>query len=132
MSKSKHNYTQYSNNKKHNNVDAIDNVIVGDVMPEPEVNETVTNVVGESLEINMVEETVETVTLPETVVGVVAGCSKLNVRVAPNAIADVACTINIATEIKINLAKSTDEWFHVCTAAGIEGYCMRKFVEARV
>lgn len=125
MSKHKHNYTQYSN-KNNNYVEAID------VMSEPvvEVDETTIAAPVEPLEIKMVEETVDTVAIPKTVTGIVVDCSKLNVRVAPNTTATVACVLNAASEIEIDVAKSTDEWFHVCTAAGIEGYCMRKFVKA--
>lgn len=125
LSKHKHNYTQYSN-KNNNYVEAID------VMSEPvvEVDETTIAAPVEPAEIKMVEETVETVALPKTVTGIVVDCIKLNVRVAPNTTAAVACVVNAASEIEIDVAKSTDEWFHVCTAAGIEGYCMRKFIKA--
>jgi SH3-like domain-containing protein len=116
---SKHNYTQYS--KKSNAetevvdlTDLIDETV--EIKMEPEIN--------------IVEETVETVTLPESVPGIVVDCAKLNIRVAPQATADIVCVINAASEIEINIAESTDEWFHICTATGVEGYCMRKFVKA--
>lgn len=32
-------------------------------------------------------------------------------------------------ELLIDLAKSTDEWYSVCTATGIEGYVMKTLVE---
>lgn len=129
LSKSKHNYTQYSNKK---NLEAADNVVTTEAFVEPEVFETTVAAPIEPAEIKMVNETVETVVLPEIVTGVVVDCAKLNIRVAPNATATVACVLNAASEIEIDVTKSTDEWFHVCTAAGIEGYCMRKFVEAHL
>lgn len=122
----KHNYSQYSNKNKNFEVDdeVVETVdpIEEDAVIEPAVEETVT----------LVEETVETVTLPETVNGTVIGCIKLNVRVNPSATADVVCVLDAKSEIKINVAKSDNEWFSVCTATGIEGYCMRKFVEANL
>ena len=121
---SRHNYSQYSNmNRETYNAT---------------VDETIENVVDESVtatvvpEVDLVTETVETVALPETVEGVVVGCSKLNVRANPDATADVVCVIDVASEININVEKSTNDWFYVCTAAGIEGYCMRKFVTANL
>ncbi len=114
---SKHNYSQYSNNKFKNEV-------VEDEIVTEEVDEVT------EPEIVVVEETVETVTLPETVTGTVANCTKLNVRVKPNATADVVCVLDANTEVKIDVDKSDNEWFCVNTAAGIEGYCMRKFMKA--
>lgn len=122
---SKHNYTQYSNKKNENTIEPEIDVVI-----EPVESVEVAEPVIETPEIAMVEETVETVTLPETVTGVITGCSKLNVRVAPVAGAEVVCVLDVNTEIKINVANSTDEWFSICTAAGIDGYCMRKFVDA--
>jgi SH3-like domain-containing protein len=118
---SNHNYTKYS---KQN--DQLEETAI----PEVEVEETAAVIENVEPEIQIMEETVETVTLPETVTGTVVNCGRLNVRVAPNATADIVCVLNVAAEVEINLAKSTDEWFSVCTATGVEGYCMRKFVDA--
>jgi hypothetical protein len=114
----KHNYSQYSNKNKNIEVD--------------EVIETVAPIEEEIVTEPVVEETVETVTLPETVNGTVVGCTKLNVRVNPSTTADVVCVLDVKSEIKINAAKSDNEWLSICTATGIEGYCMRKFVEANL
>ena len=108
---SNHNYSQYSERKK----------------TEPE-----TPIVEPEVKLDVVEETVETVTLPETVTGTVANCSKLNVRAKADATADVVCVIDVGSEVEINVAKSNADWLSVCTVTGIEGYCMRKFVDARL
>lgn len=128
---SKHNYTQYSNKKNHNEegkstVKQEEFLIIDDLVETPVVE------VIETPEVKMVVETVETVTLPKIVNGFVANCTKLNVRVQPAADADVVCVLDNGTEIEINVNNSTDEWFSICTAAGIEGYCMRKFVNAKL
>lgn len=128
---SKHNYTQYSNKKNHNDegkttVKQEEFLIIDDLVETP-VAEAI-----ETPEVKMVVETVDTVALPKLVSGFVSNCAKLNVRTQPAADADVVCVLNSGTEIEINVNNSTDEWFSICTAAGIEGYCMRKFVNAKL
>lgn len=126
---SKHNYSQYSKKKYNDNMTTADKVV--DV-----ASFTTTAAATEGAlvapEIKMVVEAVDTVTLPKTVIGFVSDCTKLNVREQPEIDADVVCVLNNGTEVEINVANSTNEWFSVCTAAGIEGYCMRKFINARL
>ena len=55
-------------------------------------------------------------------------CRKLNVRAEPSTDAEVVCVISEGTELLIDEPESTDEFYKICTAAGVEGYCMRKFV----
>lgn len=137
MSKHKHNYSQYSNKPKHENTKVADELLNPiaeakmDVEPEvvkPNAVKETTAVVRPAL----VNETIETKTLPETVSGMVVGCAKLNVRKEPNLTADIVCALNVQSEIEIDVEKSNKEWFYICTATGIEGYCMRKFVEAHL
>lgn len=123
---SKHNYSQYSK-KKHDEgkscVKKDDFLIIDDLVETP---------AKETPEIKMVVESVDTVALPKTVNGFVSDCNKLNVRVQPDIEADVVCVLDHATEVVICLDDSTDEWFSICTAAGIEGFCMRKFINAKL
>lgn len=130
---SKHNYSQYSNKNSNNN----------ERTPRPnpkpvtlEVAEVKPVVIHEEPVVTptpvIMEETVKTVTLPETVEGVVVNCGKLNVRENPSVDAEVVCVLDAMSEIEINISKSTKDWFHVCTAIGVEGYCMRKFIDARL
>lgn len=125
---SKHNYSQYSNKNKNYN--------------KPKVEETTTAAPVEPEEIKMESfepaidlvavETVETVALPTTVTGTVANCSKLNVRAKPATDAEVLTVLNGDSEVEIDPARSTSEWLKITTAAGIEGFCMRKFVNAKL
>ena len=118
---SRHNYSQYS---KQNNQTA-----------EVEIEETNAVIENAEPQVDAVEETVETVetvSQPEKVVGVVANCSKLNVRATPDATADVVCVIDVNSEVEIDVEKTTADWVSVCTTTGIEGYCMRKFIEANL
>lgn len=83
-----------------------------------------------SEELPVIEETPAIELTPKTeVTGVVVDCSKLNMRVEPYAGADIVCTIDCGTEVVIDEAESTDEFYAVCTPAGMEGYCMRKYIE---
>lgn len=111
---SKRNYTNYS--KKNENV-------------ESEVTEA-----AETAEVKMESEVTEAIetgveVVPEIPkIGTVSGCTKLNVRRKPAAGAEVVSIINAGTEVEIDEAKSTAEWYKVIVPAVNEGYCMRKFI----
>lgn len=128
---SKHDYSKYSNHNNKRN----DSEVAANHEDYVSYKEPVTVAEAEHpAEVKMVVETDETVTRPETktVTGVVTKCAKLNVREQPSIDSDVVCVLDSATKIEINVAESTDEWFRVRTATGIDGYCMRKFVDARL
>lgn len=65
----------------------------------------------------------------ELVIGTVTGCSRLNVRKEPATTAEVICTIPVWSEVQICTTHDHDMWYHVYTAAGQEGYCMKQFIE---
>lgn len=123
---SNRNYSQYSNKNNKNN----------------KPKNTHQNVAPENAEIkpieykdepviaNVVPETVDTVAVPEQVEGIVVNCARLNVRSAPSTDADVLCILDAMSEITIDVSKSHRDWVFVCTASGIEGYCMKQFIEA--
>lgn len=117
---SKHNYTQYSNAKKYDD--------------KPKTEESVDHVepVEPAVEVKMVEETVNTVPIPKTINGIVANCTKLNIRKDPSVHAEILGVVNVDSEMKIDMDKSNDKWFYVSTAVGIDGYCMRDFVNTKL
>lgn len=140
----KHNYSQYSNkNKPTNNnkapsadtATAVSNTVQSfepAIVPDKavSVSEVKMGVETVNADIKLVKESVDTVSLPKTVTGVVVDCLKLNVREEPDIDADVVCVLDVMSEVKIDVAKSTRDWFKIYTAIGAEGYCMRKFVDA--
>lgn len=65
-------------------------------------------------------------------VGVVSGCTALRVRKTPNLTAGVVCIIKESTAVVIDEENSTTEFYKVCTEAGVEGYCMKKFITVKV
>lgn len=71
--------------------------------------------------------------IPEVVVtepkeGVVVDCLKLNVRMEPNSDSEVVGQISAATQLKVYEDESTEEFYKICTYSGVEGYCMKKFI----
>ena len=74
----------------------------------------------------VIEPAIETAPAPK--IGRVFGCTSLNVRKAPKTNAAVICTINCHAEVEIDELESTDDFYKICTASGIEGYCMKKFI----
>lgn len=64
-------------------------------------------------------------------IGVVTDCLKLNIREKPSKGSRVVAIVTCLDELEISMGDSNDEWYAVCTAAGIEGFCMKKFVAIR-
>ena len=54
----------------------------------------------------------------------VANCSRLNVREEPDTSADVLTIIKADTEVQILSGETKNGFYKICTASGIEGYCM--------
>ena len=79
-----------------------------------------------------VDQPVEEAPKKETKVGIVANCEKLNLRRSPLKDSDGA---NIITELLPGVAvvidedESTSDFYKVTTETGLEGYCMRQFIE---
>lgn len=82
-----------------------------------------------------VEETVEPIVEAEeqsTVTmhtkGLVTDCERLNVRTKPNKNADIVCVIKANTEVVVDLDESTDNYYKICLASGIRGFCMKQYI----
>lgn len=67
----------------------------------------------------------------EKVIGVVTDCLKLNIRQRPYKDSEVVAIAAYLDELSIDIEASTNDWYAVCTVAGIEGFCMKKFVAVR-
>lgn len=120
---SKRNYTQYSKQPE----------VVEEIPVEVHAVEVkMEQVEAPIVETPVVEAPIVETPKPATITGVVANCNKLNVRAKASADAAVVCVINAGDEVTINIKKSKEEWFKVNTANGVEGYCMRKFVNANL
>ena len=81
-----------------------------------------------------VDQPVEESPKKETKVGIVVNCEKLNLRRTPLKDSDGA---NIITELLPGIAvlidenESTPNFYKVITEDGLEGYCMRQFIEVK-
>lgn len=86
---------------------------------------------GEIMEEPVIETEAETKT--ETVkapkmYGTVTDCLRLNIRKKPCKEAEVVTLATCLDEVEIDPDASEGEWYAVCTASGIEGFCMKKFI----
>lgn len=77
------------------------------------------------------EQVVEAEEKADAVFGVVTDCLKLNVREKPDKDSGVVTVVTCLEELQIDMEKSTDDWYAVCTVSGLEGFCMKKFVAVR-
>lgn len=81
------------------------------------------------------DETVNDTYVPETQdepedikIGLVSNCKKLNVREKPTIESSIVCEIVCRTELIIDEKESTEEFYKIFKASGIEGFCMKKFI----
>lgn len=122
---SKNNYNKYSKKTKE---EAIEQPVVEEVVSEDVVREEVTEQPAVEAFESMSEPVEKEV--PASI-GVVVDCSKLNVRRRPSINAEIECEIVKGTEVEVNEAESTNEFYKIYTAAGIEGYCMKQFIKIK-
>ena len=121
-------YTKYA---KVTN-EPVEEVVETPVEPEPVPEEPVEPVVEEMVaepEPEVVPEEPETEPeAPQRKTGRVFNCAKLNVRQEPKATASVVCEISCHTEVEIDEEESTDDFYKIYTASGIEGFCMKSYI----
>lgn len=94
---------------------------------EPE--ETIDTIAVEAAQL-AVDAEEEVAPPPEPLDGVVTA-AKLNVRKLPSPNAEVLAVINQNSKVQIDTEASTVDWYKVYTAAGVEGYCMKKFITVK-
>ena len=75
-----------------------------------------------------IEEYEESQNSENVKIGFVTNCKKLNVREKPRTDATIICEVDYQTELMIDEKESTEEFYKVYTATGIEGFCMKKFI----
>ena len=76
------------------------------------------------------EESLDTISKP-ICFGFVDNCESLRIRQVPNPVGEILTTISSGTEVEIDLDNSTNDFYKVCTATGLDGYCMKKFITLR-
>lgn len=76
-----------------------------------------------------VDQPVEEAPKKESKVGIVANCEKLNVRREASLGNNIITTLLAGAALVIDEDSSTDKFYKVITETGLEGYCMRQFIE---
>lgn len=106
-----------------------------DEAAEVKVEETeTTNVEVEETKTAEVEEPTTEFQEPQAtekkvIVGLVSECVKLRVRKQPNTNAKVMCEIELGDKVVVDEEESTKEFYKVYTEAGVEGFCMKKYID---
>ena len=67
----------------------------------------------------------------EPVHGFVVDCEQLYVRSEPSTDSEPLGIIKKSTNLLIYENESTDDFYKICTEAGLEGFCMNKFIAIR-
>ena len=94
-------------------------------MDKPELTDENEQPISDSEQTAMPEEIEET---EELLIGIVSNCNRLNVREKASKDAAIVCEVACETKVMIALNESTEDFYKVCTAAGIEGFCMKQFI----
>ena len=118
-------YYKPTQEEKSENLEIENKVIEETVVDQPE---------SEVAEEELAEETVEESEVSEEEPidlfgGIVTNCKLLNVREKPDKESKALCMIKKEDEVQIKMSESSDNWYKVVTATGIEGYCMKKYIE---
>jgi hypothetical protein len=77
---------------------------------------------------NEVEPVVEVVAEPIVEAEGKVNCKKLYLRSEADVESKALRILSGGTRVRVYPATSTDEFYHVCTANGLEGFCMKKFI----
>lgn len=85
----------------------------------------------EEIETDFAAEDMPVEEIPEFVTGVVVDCTKLNVRAMPDVKAKVLCEVAVSSELRVCNTEDYDDWYRVCTATGVEGFCMKQFIAVK-
>lgn len=65
---------------------------------------------------------------PIQVHGKVIECTRLNVRELPDLKATVVTVLTKGAEVLVDVSDERDQWYRICTASGLEGYCMKEYI----
>lgn len=91
--------------------------LVTEETPEIPVEEVVVEVEEEQCAVEEVES---------RQIGIISNCNRLNIRALPIKDSTVLSIVPVGTELEV--LGVSDGWYNVCTASGIEGYCMTQYV----
>lgn len=55
-------------------------------------------------------------------------CLRLHIHSEPDLNSEVVCKVRYLTEVEIDLEKSTEDFYRICTAIGVEGFCEKYLI----
>lgn len=131
---SNHNYNNYykRNEEKQINVaepeQATPEVVTQNNVVTPEIVNAIPDVSGVAKVAEVSVREPEVTAEPEAVNGVVCNCAKLNVREKPAAGSRVVSIIDAGSELSVVTDESFGNFYKICTASGVEGYCVKDYV----
>jgi uncharacterized protein YgiM (DUF1202 family) len=64
-------------------------------------------------------------------IGKIRDCYKLNVREEPTMESKVLCKLDKLSEVQVDKANSTRDFYKIVTATGVNGYCMKKYMSIK-
>ena len=63
--------------------------------------------------------------------GIVIDCVALNVRVRPSMDSEIITTLSAQSIVEVDLDQSVEEFYKICNAAGIEGFCAKRYIQLK-
>ena len=67
----------------------------------------------------------------EPVFGIVVNCKFLNIRETPNKNANILAKLVENSKVMIDSVASTNDFYSIFTETGVEGYCVKQFIEVQ-
>ena len=61
----------------------------------------------------------------------VANCLRLHIHSEPSRESEIVCKVRYLTELEIDLATSTKDFYKVFTATGAEGFCQKEYITVK-
>lgn len=112
----KHNYTNYSKQSRKPEETP--------VPTKPVIPMSMRVSVPEPEETLVVNDAVKS----EPITGIVDNCFRLNVREKPSVDAEILIALEAGSEVLLLKDEMENGFYKVCTASGLEGYCMCEYI----
>lgn len=118
------NYNKMYNNAKNQEPETIVEPVVEEPVAEPAAD------IQMAIE-GVAEPEVIADPAPDVLSAIVVDCAKLNVREEPSPKANVIAIIDASNEVVVHDSESFGNYYKICTASGIEGYCIKDYLSLK-
>ena len=96
-----------------------------------EIEETIEEVTDEVIEPEVIVTSVENNVENNEVIGKISGFEKLYVRKEASKDSEPVGIVTDKDDLSIDVAHSTDDFYKVITSNGLEGYCIKQFINIK-